>query len=286
MSPTGTHSREAAQPNRISLHPETMTGRMIDIGAGRLYAHVRHGDEPALVFLHYWGGSHRTWSPVIELLAARHGIVAYDQRGWGASNVVPGPFGLDQLADDARHVIESCDLGRYVLVGHSMGGKTAQLLAGRRPPGLAGVVLVAPAPPVPVGVTAAHQETLAHAYDSPETVGESIDHALTHNGLPPALRAQVIEDSLRGGSGARADWARHGIVQDIGDMVANIDVPVLVLAGSDDRVDPPAILKAHLLPRIPGATIQLLIGTGHLSPLEVPDQVAAHIEGFVTELAL
>jgi pimeloyl-ACP methyl ester carboxylesterase len=68
-------------------------------------------------------------------------------------------------------------------------------------------------------------------------------------------------------------------------MVANIDVPVLVLAGSDDQVDPPATLQAHLLPSIPSAMIQLLTGTGHLSPLEVPDQVAAHIDGFVGELA-
>lgn len=258
---------------------------MVDIGAGRLYAHVRQGAEPALVFLHYWGGSHRTWTPVIDRLASAHGIVAYDQRGWGASNMLPGPFSLDQLADDALHVIESCTLGRYVLVGHSMGGKTVQLLAARRPAGLAGAVLVAPAPPVAVGVNAAQQEALAHAYDSAETVGQSIDHVLTHNGLSPDLRAQVIEDSLRGSSGAREAWPRDGLVQNIGDAVTNIEVPVLVLAGSDDQVDPPATLQAHLLPRIPTARIRLLTDTGHLSPLEVPDQVAAHIERFVMELA-
>lgn len=278
-------AREAGQPKRISLHPTTVTGRMIDIGAGRLYAHVRHGDRPTLVFLHYWGGSHRTWTPVIEGLDPGHGVVAYDQRGWGASSVVPGPFTLDQLGDDALRVIESCDIEGYVLVGHSMGGKTAQLLAARRPSGLAGVVLVAPAPAVPVGVSPAQQEALAHAYDSAETVSWSIDHALTHRGLTPQLRAQVIEDSLRGSREARDAWPRDGLVQDIGDAVTAIDVPVLVLAGDDDQVDPPATLEAHLLPHIPSARIQLLSGTGHLSPLEVPEQVAAHIESFVSRLA-
>lgn len=270
-------------PNSAQSDP--VTWQLVDVGAGGLRAHLRQGEKPTLVFLHYWGGSHRTWTPVVDRLRSRHGVVTYDQRGWGASNRMPGPFSLDQLADDAQHVVESCDLSSYVLVGHSMGGKVAQLLAARRPVGLAGVVLVAPAPPVPVGVTAAQQDALLHAYDDAETVGQAIDHALTRHGLPPGLRTQVVDDSLRGSPGAREEWPRHGIVQDIGDVVTNVDVPVLVLAGDDDRVDPPATLAEHLLPRIPTATIQLLTGTGHLAPLEVPDQVSGHVERFVAEVA-
>lgn len=38
----------------------TLMGRYFDVEDGRLYAHVREGCGPALVFLHYWGGSHRT----------------------------------------------------------------------------------------------------------------------------------------------------------------------------------------------------------------------------------
>ena len=94
-----------------------------------------------------------------------------------------------------------------MLVGHSMGGKTAQLLAARRPKGLRGLVLVAPAPPAPVGVTPETRETLAHAYDDASTVGA----------IP---RAELVE----------------------------------------------------------------LSDTGHLSPLEVPDQVAAHLTEFTTHL--
>ena len=158
-------------------------GRFIDVGAGTLYAHVRDGDEPTLIFLHYWGGSHRTWTPVIERINPRHSVIAYDQRGWGASRSLPGPFTLDALADDAQRVIDTVQSNNYVLVGHSMGGKIAQLVSARRPAGLTGVVLVAPAPPEPADITAAQQEALGHAYDSADTVNRSIDHALTKNGL-------------------------------------------------------------------------------------------------------
>ena len=61
-------------------------------------------------------------------------------------------------------------------------------------------------------------------------------------------------------------------------------MPVLVLAGSHDKVEPPTLLTDHLLPLIPHATINLLEGTGHLSPLEVPDQVARHITAFTALL--
>ncbi|MFF4731230.1 alpha/beta fold hydrolase [Streptomyces mirabilis] len=73
-------------------------------------------------------------------------------------------------------------------------------------------------------------------------------------------------------------------MEDFADVVGAIDVPVLVLAGSHDKVDPPQVLREHLLPKIPTADLVGLDGTGHLSPLEVPDQVASHITAFVTEL--
>jgi pimeloyl-ACP methyl ester carboxylesterase len=107
---------------------------------------------------------------------------------------------------------------------------------------------------------------------------------LTHGGLTPELRRQVVEDSLRGGDEARLEWPRQGLVQDVSADISAIEVPVLVLAGSHDKVDPPSVLADHLLPLIPTATLTVLKDTGHLSPLEVPDQVAAHIGAFVAQL--
>ncbi|BDM74466.1 hydrolase (plasmid) [Streptomyces nigrescens] len=269
------------------MTPNTPTpiGRYFHVNDGRIYGHVREGEGPALIFLHYWGGSHRTWRPVIEHLSPTQGFVSHDHRGWGESTEVPGPYGIEQLADDTERVIDELGYGEYVVVGHSMGGKVAQVLASRRPTGLAGVVLVAPAPPAPVGVTPEFQEALAHAYDTDETIGRSIDLVLTHRELSAQARRQIHEDSARAGEAARMAWPRQALVEDFTDRVGAIDVPVLVLAGSDDKVDPPHILREHLLPAIPTATLTELSGTGHLSPLEVPDQVAAHIGRFVARLS-
>lgn len=63
-----------------------------------------------------------------------------------------------------------------------------------------------------------------------------------------------------------------------------IRVPTLVISGEEDRVDPPAVLRQELMSRIPQATLHLLPGIGHLSPLEAPGDLAALIRGFATPL--
>ncbi|MFJ1706243.1 alpha/beta fold hydrolase [Kitasatospora sp. NPDC088346] len=98
------------------------------------------------------------WDGVVGRLPADRRTVRFDQRGRGTSRALPGRYDLGQLADDLRCVVEALDPGPFVLVGHSMGGKVGQLLAARRPTGLAGVLLVAPAPPEPpAAVTPAYQ---------------------------------------------------------------------------------------------------------------------------------
>src|SRR5689334_13578935 len=54
----------------------------------------------ALVFLHYWGGSSRTWAPVMEHLASSNRCVAIDFRGWGESSKAPTDYTLETLAND------------------------------------------------------------------------------------------------------------------------------------------------------------------------------------------
>jgi pimeloyl-ACP methyl ester carboxylesterase len=91
--------------------------------------HVRDvgGNRPALVFLHYWGGTGRTWDLVIQEVAGRHRCVAPDLRGWGKSDKKADSHDLHTQAEDVAAIIASLGLSQYILVGHSMGGKIAQI---------------------------------------------------------------------------------------------------------------------------------------------------------------
>ncbi len=249
----------------------------VDVRGGRLPVWTQAGEPTTLVFLHIWGGSHRTFAPVIARLASGCAVVSYDHRGWGAARDLPGPYGISELADDALAVIAGLGVSRYVLVGHSMGGKVAQLAASRRPEGLAALALIAPAPPRPA-VDAKAAQALTHAFDSRANVSDALEHMLTERPLPPDLQEQMIDDGLAGNREAQLAWPLGGITMDITAATQAIEVPAYVLAGRQDRVDPPESLEANLLPFIPGARMTVIEGTGHLSPLEVPELIAKELD--------
>lgn len=246
----------------------------------QLHVEQRGAGAPALVFLHYWGGSLRTWRHVIDALAPNYRTVAIDQRGWGRSQAPAKGYALDDLANDAQAVIDGLDLENYILVGHSMGGKVSQLLASRRPRGLIGLVLVAPAPPSPMAVPLEIRQGMMHAYDTRESIIATVEQVLAPGGLAPEDLETVIADSLVGAPAAKAAWPLESSQEDITAAVLQITVPVMVVSGEDDRVDPPQVLRRELLGRISQAQLAVLPGVGHLSPLEAPAQVAAIINAF------
>jgi uncharacterized protein (TIGR02246 family) len=247
----------------------------------RIHVTQRGSGDLALVFLHYYGGSTRTWDGVASQLSERYRIVATDHRGWGDSEAPADGYRIADLAADAEGVIAALGLRRYVLIGHSMGGKVAQLIASRRPGGLEGLVLVAPSPPSPMVLSDEQRATLAGAYQSRESVEFVIDHVLTAKPLDAARREQVIEDSLKAAPQAKAAWPNVAMREDITEAVASIDVPTIVISGELDQVDRVATLQAELLSRIPHAAMHILPGTGHLSPLEAPAEIARIIARFV-----
>jgi 3-oxoadipate enol-lactonase len=117
-----------------------------------------------------------------------------------------------------------------------------------------------------------------------DSVGAALDHVLSAGPLPPALRSQVVEDSLRGAHAAKRAWPHGAMAQDITARARRIAVPVTVVSGELDRVDPPAALLTHLLPFIPHAVLETVPGRGHLLPLEAPQAVAHAIRRFVADL--
>jgi pimeloyl-ACP methyl ester carboxylesterase len=106
---------------------------------------------------------------------------------------------------------------------------------------------------------------------------------LTAKPLSPKDREMVIEDSLRGAPQAKSAWPSSTSLEDITAEVTKITVPTMVIAGELDKVDSIDLLKAELLSCIPHASLQVLPGTGHLSPLESPLEIARHIGDFVRQ---
>jgi quinol monooxygenase YgiN len=137
---------------------------------------------------------------------------------------------------------------------------------------------------VPLALPPEVRAAMEGAYLSRESVGMAIDQMLTAKPLSPKHREQVIEDSLRGALQAKLAWPQSTSLEDITLDVAAINAPTIVIAGELDRIDGTAILEAELLTRVPHAVMHVLAGTGHLSPLESPVEVAEVIREFVDGL--
>ncbi|WP_405659976.1 alpha/beta hydrolase [Streptomyces sp. NBC_01166] len=240
----------------------------------------RPGTGPTLVFLHYWGGSARTWDLVVDRLAGRD-VLTVDFRGWGRSSSLSGPYTLRRFADDTLAVIADAGVTDYVLVGHSMGGKVAQLVAASRPARLRGIALVAPGPAKPAAeITPEYQEALSHAYDSDESVAGARDNILTATELPEAMKSQIATDSRAGADAARAEWPLRGIAEDITEHTRMISVPALVVAGENDHVEPVDVLRDNLVPYLSEVDFEVIPETGHLIPLEAPAELVDVITAF------
>src|SRR5690606_2225892 len=97
--------------------------------------------ETVLVFTNSLGTDLRVWEPLLPHLPPVGRILRHDQRGHGLSDCPPGPYSIEQLADDLETLLDERRIDRAVLVGLSVGGMVAQALAARRPDRIDALVL-------------------------------------------------------------------------------------------------------------------------------------------------
>lgn len=249
--------------DRISLNVNGIDLSIVDRGTG----------SPALVFLHFWGGSSRTFGPVIDILSENARCVALDFRGWGQSSRTSTDYQLETLATDVVGVVDSLDLTDFAIVGHSMGGKVAQLVAAHQPVGLKQLILIAPAPPTPLEVPVEQRQEMLESYRTPEGAEKAIG-VLTSRPISASHRKWVVDDILSGAPAAKQAWTERGMIQDISDQAAQITVPVMVIVGTSDNVEQETSLRLSFGKVIPHACFNVLQRVGHLSPLEATAELA------------
>jgi lipase len=125
----------------------------VGVAGGSLRVASWHGAGAPVLAIHGITSSSRTW-PFLAATLERP-FFAPDLRGRGRSNHLPGPAGIAQHADDCAAVVEATGGVPLVVVGHSMGGFVATVLAARRPDLVRGLVLVDGGLPFPAADEAA-----------------------------------------------------------------------------------------------------------------------------------
>lgn len=123
--------------------------RSVDVGGVRLAYQVSGPpDAPPLVLLHALGEDATDWEAVVPVLARSRRVYALDLRGHGRSEW-PGDYSLELMQADVLRFLDALGLGQVDLIGHSMGGIVAYLLAEDHPQRVSRLVLEDVAVPRP-----------------------------------------------------------------------------------------------------------------------------------------
>lgn len=231
------------------------------------------GDDPVLLLIHGSGGDHAHWpETVLGLSGAR--VYALDLPGHGKSS---GP-GRQRVADYAAVVSSFVDrlrLSGVTVAGHSLGGAIAQALALEAPSWLSRIVLVG---------TGARLRVAPAILDKIMTDPVSAADLLVQWAFGPTA-SEAQKDKFRQGLLQTDPAVTHGDFFacdrfDIMDRVGEINIPVLVVSADLDRLTPLKYGK-FLNDRIPGATMTVIRGAGHMMALEKPGALIRALSRFL-----
>ncbi len=283
-----------------------MRSRTLDVG-GPVHVADFGGRGTPMVLVHGLGGSHANWLAVGDALARDHRVVAPDLAGFGLTRPEGRSCSVEANAELLTGVIE--EIGRpAVLVGNSMGGMIAMMVAARRPALVEGLVLVGAAMPRPrssrldLAVTAAFvtyafpglgemyvrqraqrlgpeglvRETIKLCTVDPSRVPRDVyeahvELARTRREFPWAMEAYL--DAAR--SLVRVLVQRRRYVA----MMRSISAPTMLVHGDHDRLVPVAAarLAAQTCPRW---RLEVFEDCGHTPQLEMPEKFVQTVEDF------
>jgi 3-oxoadipate enol-lactonase len=274
---------------RVLVRPkeETMYARVNGIEIA--YRDRGRAHRTALLLVHGFPLDSRLWDAQVAGLSSQVRVIAPDLRGWGKSAVPPGPYSMNQYADDLVGLMDLLGIQRAVVGGLSMGGYISFALWRLHPERVQALVLadtraepdsaqgranrdVAAARVREIGPAAFAEEMLPRLV-APANLGDARvrDRALRIMASQPAGGMVAALGAMRDRPDSR-------------DLLGGITVPTTVIVGREDILIPLAEARA-MAAAIPGARLVEVAQAGHLSPLENPRTFNAALREFLGEVA-
>lgn len=270
----------------------------LDLGDG-VRARVRdqgNPNGPVLVMVHGFSASLHTWEPWVQRLGADYRIITIDLPGHGLTRAPDGwSPSIEAFADYVNAVTDQLGVGKFTLIGNSMGGNTAWVYALKYPQKLDGLVLVDAGgwprsedaePPLVFKILA---NPVGRA-----VLGKLDSTPMVRNGLRAAFEPQpdLAEDAMvtRYAELGRApghrdiimalssDRGRYSIATN--EKLAAIKTPTLIMHGDTDKLIPVGDARkfAHA---IPGSTLIVYEKVGHIPMEQIADRSAADLKAWL-----
>ncbi|WP_439032096.1 alpha/beta fold hydrolase [Gordonia terrae] len=270
----GTDNRATSSTGRTKVSWATVPTQTISV-EGTDFAYRTYGPEGGVpvVFLHHLAANLDNWDPrLTDGLAAHHHVIAFDNRGVGASGGTT-PDTIEAMAADAIAFIDAMGLTTVDLLGFSMGGFIAQVIAEQRPELVRKIILAGTGPAGGEGIDKVTRVTYIDTVTAVLTgkdPKQNLFFTRTDNGKArsrefiarlkerthdrdDAVSLKAFRTQLR----AIHTWATRAPAD-----LSTIAQPVLVANGEDDRMVPTSN-SYELDRRLPNATLRIYPDAGH-----------------------
>ncbi|MGD6815870.1 alpha/beta fold hydrolase [Metabacillus sp. 84] len=244
--------------------------------------YIDEGVGDPVIFIHGFCGSADYWKYIIPELSEKHRVLAINLRGHGGSSTLKESYGVEEMADDIKLVMDDLSIQEASVFGHSLGGYTALAFAEKYPERLSSFGLI-------------HSTGFADD-DEGKKAREAGMKKIEAEGVRPfidQLVPKLFAEEHR--TGEEADFARRigyqtpvtGAIGSLEAMKKRPDrrmvletssVPVLLVAGDKDGVVPP---EKTFTAKGPHIYQSLLKGAGHMGMLESADQMVYVLKDFL-----
>ena len=250
------------------------------------------GTGPVIVWVPGTGLRGRTWQAQVNHFRDRYRCVTVDLRGSGGSGGGDTSFTVADLADDVAAVLDELAVPRATVVGLSLGSAVAQELALRRPDLVAALGLLA------TWSSTAREHHVRRHFTSrlyaiehgPLDVYAQFAFWMSAPSLydfEPELQVEVerqLQDHMSSTPAGTAGHFRADLGHETRDRLHLIGCPTLVVHGAEDLITLPWYNRT-VAELVPGATLEVIEGAGHLAWLERPTVLTGHLEGLLVRAA-
>lgn len=243
--------------------------------------------ERAIVLLHGYSASIEWWEEVAPRLARDRRVVAIDLVGHGGSEAPSEPqqFQVGDQASAVRRALTVLGVRQAVVIGHSMGGSVAAVLAARYPEVVERVVIS----DTPASGDLVAMPLLGKMVCWP-VLGPAMDHfrqvpAITESSLQTGFAADFPVPQFAYRSLERLTYkgvcdSKQGAPASVADTLTGLDKPVLVVWGETDVLTPTAPNVTRY--SAAGMSPRIIAGAGHSPMVEKPDEFLSAIGEFVS----
>ena len=234
-----------------------------------------HGQGAPILLTHGFGATSRMWDEQIEEFTDRYQLILWDLPGHGESEAPGKTLTLASLVDDMEAILDNADAGRAVLVGLGAGGTLGLRFWRAHPERVRGLILIGTTPGLRSGI----------AREIWNGQVSALAASLERDGLDALEGGAEVYPRLHACPLGLASAARALLLQrDDGTLpwLAEIDVPVLILVGSEDK---PNLSAAHFMARtIPHAREIVIPRANHAANIHKSATVNVAIRDFLGRL--